>query len=427
MDNKIVPAEIEISKSSLLYQMPLFFFGLGIGSLIYWFILLQEDQVRGMYAYLFGFSVTLSLALGCLAFVLIQHLTRAGWSVVIRRLPEVVISLMPVFIIFFIPIALLAHDIFPWLHSDHIDAILSKKSGYLNERFFLIRSFSYLVIWSVMGVWFYPLSIAQDDGKKFELTKYLQAASAPAIVIFGLSLTFASIDWLMSLQPHWYSTMFGVYFFAGCLLFALSFVTLMSMILQKAGLLKDIITDEHYHDLGKLMFGFTIFWAYIAFSQFMLYWYAAIPEEIEFYTQRLEGIWGILSWSLPIRNFFVPFFGLMSRALKRVKLVLTINCIWIIVVHFIDLYWLILPTYSDPQLHAGPPPFQLTVTDLLATAGMLSIFIGCFLFVLSRRKIVAVGDPRLKESLAFETFKEANHDVSTRLSYCVRTRFFEQG
>ena len=290
------------------------------------------------------------------------------------------------------------------MHAEHMDDILLRKQGFLNERFFLMRSFFYLLVWAVMGVWFYRVSVAQDDGNRFELTKSLQAVSAPSIYIFALTATFAAIDWMMSLQPHWYSTIFGVYFFAGCILFALAFVTLMSLILQRAGVLRTAITGDHYHDLGKLMFGFTVFWAYIAFSQFVLIWYGSIPEEVEFYSQRLHQNFAYLSWAMPITHFFVPFFALMSRVLKRVKLILAINCVWIMVVHLIDLYWLIMPCYQDPHSAEGQTHFHFALPDLLACFGLASVYFGCFLFVLSKRKVLAVGDPRLKESLAFENF-----------------------
>ncbi len=404
MDPKVnLPEGLHIPKSSLLYKLPLVFGLGGLLCLLYWSTLYNVDPGRSMYSYLFAFITALSLGLGAMAFVLIQHVTRAGWSVVVRRIPESVIALMPLFIILFLPIALMSHDIFPWTHADHIDAVLEKKVGYLNESFFLMRSFAYLLSWAVIGVWFYRVSISQDDGGKFGLTKSMQAVSAPAIIIFGLTLTFAAFDWIMSLQPHWYSTIFGVYFFAGCMLFALAFTTLMIMLLQRAGFLRGVITGDHFHDLGKLMFGFTVFWAYIAFSQFMLYWYGNVPEEIEFYTHRLHHGWDVISWALPVINFFIPFFGLMSRALKRVKLILTINCLWVIVVHVVDLYWLIIPAYSDPAVKdGGPPHLHISLSDVLATVGMLSLVFGCFLLVFCRRKIVAAGDPRLPESLAFE-------------------------
>jgi hypothetical protein len=398
------PLGIDIPKSSLLYKLPIVFLVAGILCLVYWATFYQDEPGRSMYSYLFSFIVMLSLALGAMAFVLIQHVTRAGWSVAVRRVPETLISLMPLYVLLFIPIAWWLHDIFPWTHAEHIDAILEKKALYLNEEFFLIRSFGYLLSWAVMGVWFYRVSVAQDEGGKFSLTKNMQAVSAPAIIIFGLTLTFASFDWVMSLQPHWYSTIFGVYFFAGSILFALAFITLFCLILQKAGLLKGVITGEHYHDLGKLMFGFTVFWAYIAFSQFMLYWYGNIPEEIEFYAHRLHHGWEVVSWALPVIHFFIPFFGLMSRALKRVKLVLIVNCLWVMTVHIVDLYWIIMPAYQDPTVAEGPPHLHISLTDLLAFFGMSALVIGSFLFVLSRRKILAAGDPRLRESLAFENF-----------------------
>lgn len=403
METKMI-AGLEIPKSSLLSKLSLLFVAVGIAALIYWSTLFQLDPGRAMFGYLYGFIVVLTLGLGSLVFVLIQHVTRAGWSVAVRRLPETAISVLPLFILLFIPIALFRHDIFPWTHTDHIDAILAKKLGYLNEPFFLIRSFSYLILWAVMGQWFYRSSVAQDVGGKFNITRINQALSAPAIIIFGLSITFAGFDWVMSLQPHWYSTIFGVYFFAGSLLFGLAFMTLMAMLLQGMGLLKNVITGDHYHDLGKLLFGFTIFWAYIGFSQFMLYWYGNIPEEIEFYSHRLHHGWDKISWALPFMHFFIPFFGLMSRTLKRVRLILTINCLWVIFVHLMDLYWLILPTYHDPLVEEGPPHFHVAMVDMLSTLGMFSLFFGIFLFALSRNKITPVGDPRFNESLAFENF-----------------------
>lgn len=405
MDTRVIsPTDVEIKKGSLLYKLPLLFLAAGIGMLVYWAVYFSADHARSMFSYLFGFMSVLSLALGCLIFVLIQHVTRAGWSVVVRRISEVAIAIMPLFIILFIPIALFSHDLFPWMHADHLDDILLKKQGFLNERFFLMRSFFYLLVWAVMGVWFYRVSAAQDGGNRFELTKSLQAVSAPCIYIFALTATFAAIDWMMSLEPHWYSTIFGVYFFAGCILFALAFVTLMSLVLQRAGVLRTVITGDHYHDLGKLMFGFTVFWAYIAFSQFVLIWYGSIPEEVEFYSQRLHQNFAYLSWAMPITHFFVPFFALMSRVLKRVKLILAINCVWIMVVHLIDLYWLIMPCYQDPHSAEGQTIFHFAMPDLLACLGLASVYFGCFLFVLSKRKVLAVGDPRLKESLAFENF-----------------------
>jgi hypothetical protein len=296
------------------------------------------------------------------------------------------------------------HELYAWTHQDHIDEILIKKIAFLNEPFFLMRSFGYLLLWSLMGVWYYRLSLEQDAGQKFEITRTLQAVAAPGIIIYALSLTFASFDWMMSLQPHWYSTIFGVYFFAGSYLFSFAFLTLTAMALQRAGVLSKVIKADHYHDLGKLMFGFTVFWTYIAFSQFMLYWYGNIPEEIEFYIHRMHHGWEVLSWGMPIFHFVVPFLALMSRFLKRVKFVLAFNCFWIILAHLTDLYWLIIPTYVDKSLPEGPPMLKVMLVDVLALFGIFGLFFGSFLLILARRNVLAVGDPRLKESLAFENF-----------------------
>jgi hypothetical protein len=403
VDSKIsVPTDVQIAKGSLFHRLPIVLMALGVLTLIYWLTLCQAEPSRALFGYLFGFTAVLSVALGCLAFVLIQHVTRAGWSVAVRRIAEVSIATFPLFIILFIPIALGMHDIFPWTHTDHLDEILQKKTGFLNDSFFLIRSFGYLLTWTVLGVWYYKVSVSQDNGNQFNKTKSMQAISAPAIFAFALTLTFASFDWLMSLQPHWYSTIFGVYFFAGCLLAGLAFMTLVAMALQNAGVLKTAITGDHYHDLGKLIFGFTVFWAYISFSQFMLYWYAGIPEEIEFYTHRLHHGWETLSWAIPVIHFFIPFFTLMSRFLKRVKLVLAINCLWILAVHLVDLYWLILPNYGAISNKASH--FHIELVDILGLFGIAAIFLGFFFLILVRAKVLAVGDPRLKESLAFENF-----------------------
>ena len=165
---------------------------------------------------------------------------------------------------------------------------MKAKAPYLNEGFFFIRAGAYFVLWTLLALVYYRRSVAQDAGGKKEMTKLLVVLSPMGIAIYALSQTFAAFDWLMSLQPHWYSTIFGVYFFAGSMLFTFSFMALVLMGLQKAGALTNVVTTEHYHDLGKFMFGFTVFWAYIGFSQFMLIWYANIPEEVEFYYHRLD-------------------------------------------------------------------------------------------------------------------------------------------
>jgi len=224
------------------------------------------------------------------------------------------------------------------------------------------------------------------------------------IFLYGMTQSFAAIDWVMSLQPHWYSTIFGVYFFAASIQAFFAVTALIAFGLQNAGVLKTAITTEHFHDLGKFTYGFTIFWAYIAFSQFVLIWYANIPEEVVFYMTRLEGGWSKVSYFLPIGHFFLPFLFLLSRSVKRSRTGLTIAACWTVVMYLMDLYWLILPnlgTHGEPPAPAVFSPSYLDVTALLGVGG---VFIAVFGFFLNRNKVISINDPRLPESLVHENF-----------------------
>jgi len=203
------------------------------------------------------------------------------------------------------------------------------------------------------------------------------------------------------LQPHWYSTIFGIYIFSGCLLTGLAFMTLIILALQNGGYLK-FVNQEHFHDLGKLMFGFTVFWAYIAFSQFMLIWYAGIPEEAEFYLHRLHHGWGIWTWIMPITHFFLPFFFLMSRHVKKVRWALASACVYIILIQFFNIFWVVMPNVGA---HSGHPAhFQIDLLDISGLVGIFSLFLAYVTYLLTRVDIVASGDPRLVESKNFENF-----------------------
>ncbi|MEI6805662.1 MAG: hypothetical protein WCK49_04055 [Myxococcaceae bacterium] len=360
---------------------------LGLGS---WFLGYQMDPVRSMYGYLFAFICALTIPLGCMVFVLIQHLTRAGWSVLVRRVAEFGMATIPLFALLFLPIAFLGHDLFPWSHAEHLDEILIKKTPYLNMKFFMIRAVIYFAIWSGIGIWFFKKSIEQETNP--DVTRKLWKWSTLAVILFALSTSFASFDWLMSLQPHWYSTVFGVYFFAGCFLAGLSF---MSLSLMRSSI---PVTSEHYQDLGKLLFGFTVFWTYIGFSQFMLYWYANIPEETAFYMRRVENGWQFITWALLFTNFLFPFLLIMSRHAKRNRKVFAFGCVWIMLAHFLDIYWLVMPTFGDANW-ADFLPY-----DLSALLAMLALFMVAYNTLTEGKSMIPKGDPRIKESLAFENY-----------------------
>ena len=271
------------------------------------------------FSWLVSFLFFMSLALGALFFVLIQYAAQGGWGVVLRRIGETVFSTIPVMAVLFVPLLFGLHDLFEWSHADAVehDALLAWKSPYLNVPFFLIRAALFFVIWSFIAVFYSRGSRSQDATGDHNVSARLRKFAGPAIIVMALTQTFAAIDWIMSLTPHWYSTMFGVYFFAGSWL---GFIALLSVVvpaMRGAGLLDTVISREHMQDIGKFLFAFTAFWAYIAFSQYFLMWYGNLPEETIFYKARMEGSWLTVSLVLLFGHFVAPFFYLMGRSVKR--------------------------------------------------------------------------------------------------------------
>jgi hypothetical protein len=248
-------------------------------------------------------------------------------------------------------------------------------------------------------MFFFRNSRQQDESGDPALTLRMEAWSPLAMILFALTLTFASIDWIMSLDPHWFSTIFGVYYFAGSVVGFLSLLVLAVYWQQSNGILQNVITKEHYHDIGKLMFGFVVFWAYIAFSQFMLIWYANIPETTGWFLRRWQGDWMVVSLLLFVAHFVIPFFGLISRYPKRQKNILAFWAIWLLVVHYIDLYWLIMPEYGKAIGAEGIAPFSLL--DIGCLIGMGGLYVAGFAFFARGSSLVPMKDPRIKESLNF--------------------------
>ncbi|HSL81182.1 MAG TPA: hypothetical protein VLF66_00310 [Thermoanaerobaculia bacterium] len=351
-------------------------------------------------AWLWGATV----AVGGLFFVLLHHVTRAGWSVAVRRLAEHVAGTLPVLALLAVPALLAAGELFPWMGghgADELgaaahDPLLEHKAPYLNAGFFYFRSAVYLGAWSLLGWWFRRTSIRQDTTGDPRLTRRLQTFSAPGLVVFGLTLTFAAFDWVMSLDPHWFSTIFGVYLFAGSTVAILSLLILLGIAFERRGPLAGVVTPEHYHDLGKLLFGFVVFWAYIGFSQYMLIWYGNIPEETVWYAHRLEHGWEPVTWALALGHFVLPFFYLLSRAVKRRRPLIAAAAVWLLLMHYLDLYWLVMPAVAADGAFA---PHWLDLVTLVAMAG---IVLGVFGWLARRPALVPVADPRLPESLSFE-------------------------
>ena len=352
------------------------------------------NQQQFYYSYLTAFVFWTTITLGGLFFTLVHNVTNAAWSTVLRRIMETIMMTVPLMAALAVPVLLGLHDLYHWSHADEVagDVLLQKKAPYLNIPFFTIRTIFYFAVWFLLARYLYKLSLQQDRNFDPGQTEKLRKASAPGIVLFAFTITFAAFDWLMSLDPHWYSTIFGVYIFAGSYLSAIAMIVLIALALRKQGILADKITVEHYHDLGKFLFSFTVFWGYMAFSQYFLIWYANIPEETIWYFHRWEGNWKIITLLLVFGHFLIPFLALLPRAAKRNLTFMKLISIWILIMHFCDLYWIIMPT-----LHAHG--FHLSWIDLATFAGIGGIFIWYFWWRYSKEEPIPVNAPRLEESV----------------------------
>ncbi len=352
------------------------------------------------HSYLLQLTFFTSLGLGALFFVLIQHLTRAGWSVVLRRVAENMAATLVVSGVLFVPLLAMllmgGTKLYSWNDAELVagDALLASKTPYLNPVFFSIRTVVYFAVWIVLALVFRHYSIRQDSTSDPAMTLAMQRWSGPGTMAFAVTVTFASFDWLMSLDPHWFSAVYGVYFFSGCVVGFLAILVLALLELGRRGLLSDVVTVEHYHDLGKLLFGFVFFWAYIAFSQYLLIWYSNIPEETTWYMVRQSSSWTWMSLALLFGHFLVPFFVLMPRRVKRNRKLLGFWAAFLLAMHLIDLYWLVMP-----QLAPEAPPISLL--DVLCFAGFGLVYWEVAERFAAAGAILPVGDPRLAESLSF--------------------------
>ncbi len=368
-------------------------------------------------SYILNYVFVISLALGALFFVLIQHVTRAGWSVVVRRLAELTAGTMPILAILFIPVLIPVltgmSDVYPWSSKTVVaqdeSGLLQHKQPYLNVSFVLARAALYFLVWIWLSSTFFNMSREQDRTGDPQLSNRMSRWSAPGLVLYALTATFFAFDVVMSLNPHWYSTIFGVYYFAGCNVGFYSFLIIVLVWLQGRGVLTQSVTTEHYHDVGKLMFAFTVFWTYIAFSQFMLIWYANIPEETVFYSARQNTPWWLgVSIFLLVGKFILPFLTLIARHPKRNKGLLVVGAVWVLLLHWVDMYYLIAPRplelAADGSVIGEQTGWPLQISDATCLIGLG----GLFVYAVCRRAtgvpLVPVRDPRLSESLAFENY-----------------------
>ncbi len=366
----------------------------------------HDGWARFQHAWLIACVFWLTLSLGGLFFVILQHLVRAGWSVVVRRVAELVASNVPILALLFAPLAIWAAmghgTLWSWADPAVAQAspAIAAKAAWLNGPFFALRCVVYFGIWTLLGRWLHKNSVAQDTARDAAPILALELRAAPAMVVYALSVNFAAFDLLMSLSPTWYSTIFGVYIFAGSVLSFFAATVLLLRFFQSRGVLRNAVTVEHYHDLGKFLFAFVFFWGYIAFSQFMLIWYADLPEETEFFHVRFTETWRVLSAVLLFGHFILPFAGLLSRHVKRRLAFLSLWAVWLLVMHAADLAWIVLPSMEHgAEGHGGG---AIGLVDLACLVGVGGIWLGVLLRRASKHSLLPANDPRLPESLAFE-------------------------
>ncbi|HEY2103579.1 MAG TPA: hypothetical protein VGH08_10040 [Chthoniobacterales bacterium] len=345
------------------------------------------------YSWLFGFIYFFTLCCGCLFWTIVHHATDAEWSVVVRRQLENIGLLIVVLAIFAVPILLLRHQLFEWMTIPvGKDPVLDSKRQYLNWPFFAFRALLYFVMLGGVAFFLRRYSVAQDRDGNPRFTILMRKLAFAGLPIFGLGLSFAAFDWLMGLNYRWFSTMWGPYIFAGAAGSSMSLLVLVITGLRRAGYLREVVTLEHYHIMGKWMLAFVVFWAYIGFSQYMLYWYANIPEETQYYLVRNTESWWPLSLLLVIGRFFGPFAILLLRSIKKQPERLCMVAGWILLMQALDMYLIVLPSLHGTGFHPS-------IWDLLCP-----IAIGCslafiYLRLLGRTSLFPVRDPRLLESL----------------------------
>jgi len=380
-----------------------------------------KDSMRFAFSWLWVYSFVFTIAAGCLFWVILHHIVNANWTTVVRRLMEDFSSMFfPWLLLLFLPLVYIFWDpqhvfyVLKWMQVDPADdVVLQAKTWFLNDTQFWIRQAIYFAFFCAVPYAMRKWSIDQDETGDPNTSLLLRKFGNGAMIVFGLAISFAGIDWIMALNYHWFSTMFGVYIFAGAAGSSMAFTILMANALHKMGYLRQVFTVEHNHIMGKLLFGFTIFWAYIAFSQYMLYYYANIPEETIWFAHRNTGWWGGIAVLLVFGHFFLPFILLLTQPAKRNPIRLCTAAVVYIVMHLVDLYWMIMPEfYIRKSIKAGIEddyhvqyleklPFHWLDVTLLV--GIITLVAGLFIWRrLPTANLFPLRDPRLYESVTLK-------------------------
>ena len=366
---------------------------LGVVGLVAGYVTSPDQFFRG---YLIGYLYWLGIALGSLAFMMIHHLSGGAWGLMIRRPLEAAASTIPAMGVLFVPIIIGIPSLYEWSDAGKVatDAIIAHRAPYLNPTFFTLRAIGYFVIWSGLALTLIRWSRRQDrETPPPGADLRFRHVSGPGVLIYGLTISFASFDWVMSLDPHWYSTIFGLLYMVGQGLSAMAFIICVTFLLTRVEPLSHLVTAKNVSDLGKLLLAFTMLWAYLSYSQFLITWAANLPEEIPYYLRRFDHGWQWVSVLLVVGHFALPFSMLLSRDRKNKVHRLAVVGIIVLVMRFVDHDWLIRPQF---QAEFGLPMW----TSLAAWLGVGGIWLSLFVRQLRGHAVLPVNDPYLKEALA---------------------------
>lgn len=352
------------------------------------------DRAQFFHAYLVGFIFWVGITLGSLALLMLQHLTGGVWGLVIRRVLEAATRTLPLMLILFLPIIVGLKQIYPWTSPEFMSQTdaLKQKAHYMNPSFFIIRALLYFALWSLMAMLLNWLSLQQDRSGDKQIRKRFQIISGPGLALLIISITFASIDWVMSLEPAWSSTIFGLIFVAAWSLSALSFTIVVMSWLSKRPPMDHVVQRAHFHDWGNLLLTLVMLWTYFAFSQYLIIWSGNLAEETTWYVARKHGGWGVIALAIVVLQFAFPFLSLLSRAAKKSSERLASLAVLILIMRVIDVIWLIEPAYNGEHFH-------LSWMDLIAPIAIGGLWVSWFAWQLQKRALLPLNDPQMEQAL----------------------------
>jgi len=358
------------------------------------------DRKLFFQAYLVGFTFWSGIAVGSLALLMLQHLTGGGWGLVIRRVLEASTRTLPLVVLLFIPVIIGSHSLYEWTDAAKVEEhpVVKAKLGYLNLPFFTLRAAVFLGVWLGLMFLLNKWSLEQDRTGDRRFGKNMRLLSGPGMVLLIFTVTFAAIDWFMSLEPDWASTIYGFIFVASWSLSALAFTIAVMAALSDDEPLNQIVAPLHFHDLGKLLLALVMLWAYFDFSQFLIIWSGNLPEEIHYYMERMQGAWGPIIIIVAILHFAAPFLFLLSRGLKRNPRRLVIVALLVLVMRVIDLWWVLIPAFTPDHF-----PISLALLSIVSPIAIGGIWLSFFFWQLGKRSLIPINDPQ------FESVMEQQH------------------